>query len=122
VSAAPKVDVAVTSAPPERAAPAEGAAGDTARVEDMVRRRSADVQTCYQEEGLKRNPDLAGGVTLELTVTPDGTIKRADITERSWTGPGSVEAEHCITTKAMAWRVYGVSSGGVFEFPFNLSK
>ena len=57
-----------------------------------------------------------------VAILAEGAIKRANITERSWTGAGSVEAEHCITTKAMAWKVYGVSSGGVYEFPFNLSK
>jgi hypothetical protein len=119
-----RVAVAIVSAAPAPlpAPPIEGAGGDTARVDDVVRRRAMDLQTCYQEEGLKRNPDLAGELVIALTVDAAGAVKSATVSERTWSGEGAGDAESCITKRLTTWTIPGVVAGGTFEFPFRFSR
>lgn len=117
----PAVAVAVTSAAPTVAPDAP--TGDTAVVDNVVRRRRSELQTCYQEAGLKVNPDLAGNVVLAISVAPLGTVSGVTIPERSWSGPGAAETESCMQGKVKAWRFPEMAGGGgTFEFSFNFSR
>ena len=117
----PSVGVAVTaSAPVTRP---DAPTGDTAVVDDIVRRRRAELQTCYEQEGLKVNPDLAGDLVLAITVAPAGTVSAVTFPERTWSGPGASEAESCMQTKVRAWRFPELAGGGgTFEFEFRFSR
>ncbi|HKG91921.1 MAG TPA: AgmX/PglI C-terminal domain-containing protein [Gemmatimonadaceae bacterium] len=117
----PAVAVAVTAATPT--VRPDAPTGDTAVVDNVVRRRRAELQTCYEQEGLKVNPDLAGNVVLAISVAPLGTVSGVTIPERSWSGPGATETESCMQNKVKAWRFPEMAGGGgTFEFSFNFSR
>ena len=117
----PSIGVAVTSSAPVTRPDAP--TGDTAVVDNVVRRRRAELQTCYEQEGLKVNPDLAGDLVLAITVGPAGTVSAVAFPERTWSGPGASETESCMQTKVRAWKFPELAGGGgTFEFEFRFSR
>lgn len=113
---------ALAVAPP--AAPA--AAGDSVRTDVEVRatvlRHATDIRQCYQDEGLRRNPGLAGAVELELTILPTGHVGEASIGTTSLSGPGQREVAHCIASRARNWRFQrGPYAVETVVFPFVFS-
>jgi hypothetical protein len=109
-----------------RAIDVAGVGGPTRDVGELgtaVRGHESQLRFCYDEYGLKVNPDLAGSVTVALTLTASGAVTNAIVSRRTWSGPGASAAEGCILDKARAWRFPSASSGaGTFEFSFNFSK
>ena len=107
--------------------PAPAAArGDSLRTDVEVRatvlRHTTDIQRCYQEEGLRRNPALAGQVELELTILPTGHVDRAAVPSSSLAGPGQEEVTGCIATRARNWRfARGPYAVETVVFPFVFS-
>ena len=73
--------VLLTGAPAGRSHP------DTVRAEEEIRlsvlRNAAEVRRCYEREGLRRNPSLAGTVEIELTILPTGEVDEVAITAAS---------------------------------------
>ena len=113
VSAPRAIDVAGFGAPTR----------DVGALGTSVREHESQLRFCYDEYGLKVNPDLAGSVTVALTMTASGSVTNAKVTRRTWSGPGASEAEGCILEKARAWQFPPASSGaGTFEFSFNFSR
>jgi hypothetical protein len=100
-----------------------GPSRDVGELGTAVREHESQLRFCYDEYGLKVNPDLAGSVTVAITLTGSGSVTNAVVSRRTWSGPGAAPAEGCIVQKARAWR-FPVSSagGGTFEFSFNFSK
>lgn len=91
-------------------------------VRATVLRHTTDVQRCYQEEGLRRNPALAGQVELELTILPTGHVDRAAVPNSSLAGPGQKEVTGCIATRARNWRfARGPYAVETVVFPFVFS-
>lgn len=68
----------------------------------QVRARQPQLQFCYQE-GLARNPDLAGSATVAINIAGDGRITEVEIVSRSWQGPGVSETESCIRGMVARW-------------------
>ena len=117
----PSVGVAVTAAAP--VARPDAPTGDTAVVDNVVRRRQAELRTCYEQEGLKVNPDLAGNVVVSIAVASEGTVSAVTFPERTWSGPGATETESCMQTRVRNWRFPELAGGGgTFEFSFNFSR
>jgi hypothetical protein len=114
VSAPRAIDVAGFGAPTR----------DVGALGTSVREHESQLRFCYDEYGLKVNPDLAGSVTVALTLSASGTVMQAKVTRRTWSGPGSGPAEGCILEKARNWQFPPAGSGGVgtFEFSFNFSR
>lgn len=99
-------------------------AADSVRREVEVRatvlRHAPDVRRCYQDEGLRRNPELAGKIELELTILPTGTVDSVNVAT-SLAGPGQQEVTTCVAYRARSWRFergpYAVETV-VFPFVF----
>jgi hypothetical protein len=112
------------SAPKVIDAPSLGGPGrDVGELGTQVRDHQSQLRFCYDEFGLKVNPNLAGSVTMALTLTVAGAVTNAQITGRTWSGPGSDAAEQCILQRARAWKFSSSPSGaGTFEFSFNFTR
>ena len=80
---------------------------DSVRQEIEVRatvlRHEPDIRRCYQDEGLRRNPDLAGQIEVELTILPTGTVDSVNVAT-SLAGPGQHEVTVCVASRARNWR------------------
>jgi TonB family protein len=104
---------------------AEGLGGARRDVSDLgtfVRSRESQLRHCYQENGLKVNPNLAGTVTVAITLTGAGNVTGARVTNRTWSGPGASQAESCILARIRSWRFpSSEAGGGTFSFPFNFT-
>lgn len=90
---------------------------------DYVRGRNSQLQFCYTEYGLKVNPQLAGSVTVAVTLTSEGAVTGVDITRHTWSGPGSAEAESCIKQRISGWKFPSSEhGGGTYSFSFSFSR
>jgi hypothetical protein len=90
---------------------------------DYVRGRNSQLQFCYSEYGLKVNPSLAGSVSVAVTLTSDGAVTGVEITKRTWSGPGSAEAESCIKQRISGWKFPSSEhGGGTYSFSFSFSR
>ncbi len=110
-------------------APVDGpdsiAAADSVRreveVRETVLRHAPDVRRCYQDEGLRRNPQLAGNIEVELTILPTGTVDSVNVAT-NLAGPGQQEVTVCVALRARNWRFergpYAVETV-VFPFVFS---
>ena len=89
-------------------------------VRATVLRHAPDIRRCYQDEGLRRNPALAGQIEVELTILPTGTVDSVNVAT-SLAGPGQHEVSTCVATRARNWRFergpYAVETV-VFPFVF----
>lgn len=100
-------------------------AADSIRQEVEVRatvlRHTPDVKRCYQDEGLRRNPELKGKIEVELTILPTGTVDSVNVAT-SLAGPGQHEVSSCVASRARNWRFergpYAVETV-VFPFVFS---
>ena len=109
---------AVVIAPPEvRAVAGAPAAGITSEVGQTARAHVPQLERCYHQEGLSRNPALAGLVRLGLTVQA-GRVTSAHIVDRTWIGAGAAEAESCLVRMARGWRLGGADAQIVLPLSF----
>lgn len=95
---------AVLIAPPEVRAVAGAPTGTTSEVGQSARAHVPQLERCYHQEGLSRNPALAGLVRLSMTVE-SGRVTSAQIVDRTWAGAGAAETEACLVRTARAWRL-----------------
>jgi len=58
------------------------------------------VQYCYERE-LKRSPSLKGKITVRITVSPDGSVKNAEIISSSI---NNSRVERCILARIRLWK------------------
>lgn len=115
----------VRVAPPSviRAEKTSGPGRNVAELGNYVRGRQSQLQFCYQEFGLKVNPQLAGTVGVAVTLTGAGKVTGVEITRRTWSGAGSAEAERCIRERIMGWSFPpSDQGGGTYSFSFVFSK
>ena len=111
------------SAPRAIDVPGLGPTRDVGELGTSVREHESQLRFCYDEYGLKVNPDLAGSVTVAITLSPVGGVTNVVVSRRTWSGPGASPAEGCILQKVRGWRFPPSKSGaGTFEFAFNFSK
>lgn len=100
-----------------------GPGRNVADLGDYVRGRNSQLQFCYSEYGLKVNPQLAGSVTVAVTLTSEGAVTGVDITKRTWSGPGAAEAESCIKQRISGWKFPSSEhGGGTYSFSFSFSR
>ena len=81
----------------------------------MVRRRGTQIRACY-ERRLKRDPSLAGTVSLRLRVGDAGQVTRVDV--EGSTLPDPLVAE-CLRREAAGWSFsQGRNATVVYPFVF----
>lgn len=89
---------------------------------NAVRSREAQLQNCYEREGLVRNPDLAGSITVALTIAGSGHVSGAEISRRSWVGAGITETEQCILAVTRRWKFpASTERSAIYEFPLSFT-
>lgn len=116
----------VTVQPTPAAAPTIVAAADSERADRDIRQvalhHAAEVRRCYESQGLRRNPGLAGVVELELRVLPTGVVDSVRVSSSQLDGYGKLEVEACIVELARNWRFdrgpFGVET---IVYPFTLT-
>ncbi|HUO51021.1 MAG TPA: AgmX/PglI C-terminal domain-containing protein [Gemmatimonadaceae bacterium] len=100
-----------------------GKSRNTDELGNYVRGRQSQLQFCYTEYGLKANPSLAGRVTADITINGGGAVTDVAISDRTWSGAGSAEAENCIKQRIAGWHFPpSDAGGGTFQFSFSFSK
>lgn len=74
------------------------------QVDMVVRARHREVQFCFEESGLKTDPELTGMFAMILTLDTLGTVSRVDPSWREWSGPDGSEVEACVMQRALTWK------------------
>ena len=88
-----------------------------------VRSRESQLRFCYQENGLKVNPGLAGSITVAIDIASSGAVQGAQVTRRTWSGAGASESEGCILRTIRGWRFPSSSrASGTYSFPFSFTR
>jgi hypothetical protein len=73
-------------------------------VDLVVRSRHREVQFCFEESGLKTDPELSGLFAMVLTLDTLGSVSRVDATRREWSGPDGAAVEACVMQRARTWK------------------
>ena len=85
-------------------------------------RHVADVKRCYEQEGLARNPALAGTFEVTVTVLATGVVSDASIATDDMRGAGAREVARCLTMAIRNWRFErGPFIVETIVFPFRFS-
>lgn len=89
---------------------------DANLVVKVIKTRIRAIQACYERE-LRRNPTLAGKVTIEFTIQPRGNVTNVKVTNNS-TGDSAVGA--CVANTVQRFRFNPGPEGGsvTFSYPF----
>jgi len=88
---------------------------DSAAIKRVVRRNLPSIKHCYEQE-LRRNPKLAGKVTIEVTVAVTGAVTNAEVISSSMNNRA---VEGCMTKTIRRWRFPRPDDGDViFVYPF----
>lgn len=74
------------------------------QVDMVVRRRHREVQFCFEESGLKTDPELSGTFAMVLTLDTTGNVSRVDPSWREWSGPDGTAVESCVMQRALTWK------------------
>ena len=118
-----RATVRVAAPRPINVDPIAGPGRDVGELGTFIRSRESILRICYEEQGLKQNPSLAGNITVAITLTGGGSVSNARITSRTWSGPGASDAENCIVQKIRSWRFPTSTAGeGTYAFPFVFTK
>jgi len=71
---------------------------------ETATRHASTVRSCYETEGLRRNPTLRGTLELRLTIQATGTVSAVETAGRKLRGEGASEVALCVATRAKHWR------------------
>jgi hypothetical protein len=101
--------------------PASDSLRSDVEIRQTVLRNARDVRRCYESEGLRRDPSLAGSLEIALTVLPTGAVDSVEVADVALRGEGTREVTRCITTVARNWRFErGPYATETILLPFNL--
>lgn len=75
----------------------------SAKFGSFVRAREPQLQFCYRE-ARAASPELAGSATVAVTLAADGSVLKADIVRRAWSGRGSDDVERCLLSRVRVWK------------------
>jgi hypothetical protein len=95
-----------------------------AEVDRVVRGHEREMQFCFEESGLKTDPDLSGTFGMLLTLDSLGGVARVDAIHREWTGPDGAAVEVCVMERARLWKfpVRVAVAPGRHEVTFRFAK
>jgi hypothetical protein len=96
--------IALSLHAPAATMPATDSIRSDVEIRQTVLRNAGDVRRCYELEGLRRDPSLAGSVEIALTVLPTGAVDSVAVAQVALRGEGTREVTRCITTVARNWR------------------
>jgi TonB family protein len=89
---------------------------DSAAVQKQIKLRLKSITRCYESE-LRKNPSLAGKVTVTFTIQERGNVTDARASENT---TGSASVADCVTRTISRFRFNPGPSGGsvTFRYPF----
>lgn len=89
---------------------------DASLVVAMIKKRIGAIRACYERE-LKRNPTLAGKVTIEFTIQPQGNVTGVKVAQNS---TGDDQVGICVKNAVGGFRFSPGPEGGSvsFSYPF----
>lgn len=90
------------------------------QIRRVIQRNINQVQHCY-EQGLQRNPSLAGRVTVAFIISPTGAVQSSSVADNSL---GDSAVGNCVAGAVRRWAFPQPDPAGVVSvrFPFNLSQ
>jgi len=74
------------------------------QVDLVVRARHREVQFCFEESGLKTDPELSGVFAMVIALDTLGAVSRVDASRSEWTGPDGAAVETCVMQRARTWK------------------
>ena len=94
------------------------------QVDLVVRAHQREVQFCFEESGLKTDPELTGLFAMVLTLDSLGGVARVDASRREWTSPDGAAVESCVMQRALTWKFPGHLAIGTprHEVTFRFAK
>lgn len=94
------------------AAPARAGGGSLDRdlIRKVVRAHISEIRHCYNE-GLARNPDLAGKLTVDFEITASGDVSKSEIQAGSTLADAKVEG--CVAAAVKRWKFPRPDGGAV---------
>jgi outer membrane biosynthesis protein TonB len=110
-----KTAVAIVDEGVDTAGDGAGSAGrDSRSLMAVVQRYVAGVKFCY-DNALKKNPQLAGKITLQMDITAPGAVTQLEPVDDSM---GNAALERCILSQVEGWKFPAIPSGTVrFTLP-----
>lgn len=92
---------------------------DPALIDQVVKRQLETFRFCYQRE-LSRSPELAGKVTVQFVIAPDGSVSRSSVKSSSL---GSAAVESCLADRMRRLSFPAPRGGGIVmvSYPFIFS-
>ena len=89
---------------------------DSALVVKQIKRRLRAITRCYESE-LRKNPTLAGKITVQFTIQERGNVTGAKVVENTM---GSPAVGNCVTKTVARFRFNPGPEGGsvTFKYPF----
>ena len=84
-------------------APAPSRARAAAEIEAAAQRYAPVVRHCYQEEGLKSDPTLAGILHVSIAVGPGGDVHSPHVTVTQARGVGMPAVVSCVAAATASW-------------------
>lgn len=93
---------------------------DRETVRKVVRQHRREMKYCYEKE-LQKNPSLQGQVTVEFTISGNGEVMAAIVTESTL---GTAAVEQCMQQKIRNWTFPNPKRGKMVKvtYPFNFSR
>ena len=70
-----------------------------AQIPKIVKKHQSEIKYCYEKE-LKKSPDLAGTVTVNFTIGPDGLVSTANLKEST---VNNTALEQCVVSFVQKW-------------------
>lgn len=119
-----RATIAVAAPTVVRAADGGSSGRDMARLGTFVRGRQAQIQYCYRDVGLPINPNLAGSLSVAITLDAAGAVSEARVATRSWSGAGVPETEACVLQRVRGWEFPASAKSGpeTYAFSFIFSR
>jgi hypothetical protein len=89
------------------------------QIERVAQQRRGEIKFCY-EQGLQKNPKLAGTIKIKFTIVGTGAVMSALVVESSMKSP---EVERCVAGKIQRWVFPEPKGNGivVVNYPFHFS-
>lgn len=89
---------------------------DKELIRRVIKQHLAQIRYCYEKE-LVRSPGLFGKVATNFTISADGRVQSASVSESTLK---NAEVERCITAKIRTWKFPKPKGGGIVivKYPF----
>lgn len=86
------------------------------QIREVVRAHIGEVRDCYNQ-GLQRDPELAGRLVVGFEIAGSGAVEHAKISEST---VADAEVGACIAAKVKSWQFPASKAATSVEYPFVL--